>query len=91
MATSAATLVEENSGARVLIVDDDEELCELMTLRLGSHGYGVSSVHTAEQALSAVLSERPDAVILDLRLGADDGLNVLVELLSHNTLPFSGS
>ena len=56
MATSAATLVEENSGARVLIVDDDEELCELMTLRLGSHGYGVSSVHTAEQAKNVASS-----------------------------------
>lgn len=74
---------ELNVGAQVLIVDDDEELCELLSLRLSAHGYESRAVHTGVAALAALSEARPAAVILDLRLNGEDGLELLVELLER--------
>ncbi|MDB5215210.1 MAG: Response regulator of zinc sigma-54-dependent two-component system [Myxococcaceae bacterium] len=65
------------AGPRILVVDDDTELCELLTLRIGGKGYDVTLAHTVAEALRFVASERWDAVLLDLRLGEEDGLDVL--------------
>lgn len=67
----------------VLVIDDDQHLCELLSLRLGAQGYRVSLIHTAGESLALVRRDRPDAVVLDLRLGHDDGLDVLVALLDY--------
>jgi two-component system response regulator GlrR len=63
--------------AHVLLVDDDVELCELLAVRLEANGYRVSSDHTTAAALQRVGREHVDAILLDLRMGNDDGLDVL--------------
>ena len=63
--------------AHVLLVDDDVELCELLSVRLEANGYRVSSDHTTAAALRRVGREHVDAILLDLRMGNDDGLDVL--------------
>ncbi|MBX3187128.1 MAG: sigma-54-dependent Fis family transcriptional regulator [Labilithrix sp.] len=64
-------------GARVLVVDDDPELCELLAVRIEAKGYEVTTVQTGARALELSGRERWDAMLLDLRLGQDDGLDVL--------------
>jgi two-component system response regulator GlrR len=73
---------EERSAARphVVVVDDEAELCELIGLRLEHHGYRVSSCQTGREALALLERERVDALILDLRLEGEDGMDVLREL-----------
>ena len=66
-----------NEGAKVLVVDDDQELCELLQLRLEAGGYEVEVAHDVGGALGAVCASRPAAVVLDLRLGSEDGFDVL--------------
>jgi len=66
----------EDTG-HVLLVDDDVELCELLAIRLRAAGYAVSVEHDVTGALSHIGRERVDAVLLDLRLGSDDGFQVL--------------
>jgi two-component system response regulator GlrR len=61
----------------VLIVDDDIELCDLLSLRLEANGYEVSCTHEVASALRALGLERVDAILLDLRLGAESGFEVL--------------
>ncbi len=63
--------------ATILIVDDDVELCLLLSLRLAANGYEATSHHTTKDALRAIGLERLDAVLLDLRLGAENGFEVL--------------
>ncbi len=65
------------SPARVLLVDDDIELCELLAVRLEASGYLVSADHTTADALRRVGREHVDAILLDLHMGNDDGLDVL--------------
>jgi DNA-binding response OmpR family regulator len=55
-------------AASVLIVNDDRVSMDHLGLTLSLEGYGIRKAHTAEQGLCEALRERPDVVILDVRL-----------------------
>src|SRR5262245_55025807 len=61
----------------VLIVDDEEAVCWALERALGRDGYSVSLAASAEQALASLQRQRPDVVILDVRLPGMDGLTAL--------------
>ncbi len=71
------TRTRSEEPAKVLIVDDDRELCELLSIRIEAAGYDVAVEHDVRGALSHVGRERVDAILLDLRLGQEDGFDVL--------------
>jgi two-component system response regulator MprA len=60
----------------VLVVDDDRSLREALARTLGLAGYEVRTVESGHQAMGAVASDAPDAVVLDLGLPDIDGLEV---------------
>jgi len=60
----------------ILVVDDEEDIQELVTLNLRREGYSVVTCETGEQALRQVAAKAPDAIILDLMLPGIDGLEV---------------
>ncbi|MFV2055112.1 MAG: sigma 54-interacting transcriptional regulator [Thiohalomonadales bacterium] len=60
--------------ARTLLVDDDADLLRLMSIRMRSAGYEVTTVESAEKALAQLSVVRPDVIITDLRMGGMDGL-----------------
>ena len=66
-----------SKAARVLIVDDEAGLLEMLAIVLQRSGYEVRTAGDERGALEAFRAERPDLVLLDLRLGNDDGLQVL--------------
>src|SRR5215471_4511692 len=61
---------------RILVVDDEEDLLELLNYNLTKEGFRVSCVGTGEEALSEARSVLPDLVLLDLLLPSVDGLEV---------------
>jgi two-component system, NtrC family, response regulator GlrR len=63
--------------ARIMIVDDDAALCELLLLRLSAKGYAAFAEATVRSAVKRVERERVDVLLLDLRLGNEDGFDVL--------------
>ncbi len=65
---------------RVLLVDDDEALCELLSEYLESEGFSVHSVHDGAQALEVAQQETWDAIILDVMLPGMNGFDVLKRL-----------
>ncbi|MBX3211435.1 MAG: sigma-54-dependent Fis family transcriptional regulator [Labilithrix sp.] len=71
------TTRRSEGAANVLVVDDDRELCELLAIRIEAAGYNVSVEHDVRGALAHVGRERVDAILLDLRLGQEDGFDVL--------------
>ncbi|HVJ90531.1 MAG TPA: sigma-54 dependent transcriptional regulator [Labilithrix sp.] len=73
------------SAPNVLLVDDDQELCELLSIRIEAAGYNVAVAHDVSGALSHVGRERVDAVLLDLRLGDEDGFDVLDGIAKRST------
>lgn len=69
--------------ARVLLIDDDPDFCELLSTYLVSQGFAVETLHGGREALDRLAdatAERPDAVCLDLMMPAPNGLEVLTKL-----------
>lgn len=84
---------------RVLVVDDDESLLKVLSIRLERAGYGVKTVTDGQQALAAIPGYRPHLVITDMRMDGMDGLHLfdaihereptlpVVLLTAHGTIP----
>ena len=69
----------------LLIVDDEIEIRDLLVLFLTGHGYRVTAVESALEALRFVQKEKPDLIISDLQLEDSDGLAMIEQLKA--TLP----
>jgi two-component system phosphate regulon response regulator PhoB len=67
---------------RILVVDDEEDLAELVRYNLTKEGYVVTCVGSGEQALGEARSQVPDLIVLDLLLPKVDGLDVCKQLKS---------
>jgi two-component system phosphate regulon response regulator PhoB len=65
---------------RILVVDDEEDIRELVRLNLAREGYEVCDCETGEQALSLSHATVPDLVVLDLMLPGMDGLEACRKL-----------
>lgn len=74
-------------GGRILTVEDDRDIREIVTLGLGSLGYEVHSAPDAAQGLSEFLALRPDAVLVDLLLPGMDGLTLCRRLREISDVP----
>ncbi len=63
---------------QIMVVDDDQAICEFLRMFLDGLGYHGIAVHNAEQAVQLYSAERPDAVIMDVIMpGSMDGLGAL--------------
>ncbi len=62
--------------ARILVVDDEPDLLDLVQYNLAQAGYDVTCVGSGEEALASAGSPRPDLVVLDVLLPGMDGLDV---------------
>jgi two-component system alkaline phosphatase synthesis response regulator PhoP len=69
--------------SRVLVVDDEEDLLELVRYNLAKDGYQVECVASGELALKSARRQPPDLIVLDLMLPAVDGLEVCRRLKSE--------
>ena len=68
----------------ILVVDDDLDLLQLLSLRLRSAGYAVITANSAEKALDELVLHRPHLVITDLRMDGMDGMALLSEIRREN-------
>jgi two-component system OmpR family response regulator len=67
----------DGSPVRVLVVDDEVNLAELVSMALRYEGWEVAVAHSGAKAVSAAKEFRPDAVVLDMMLPDFDGLEVM--------------
>jgi len=74
----SSALRPEHNG--VLLVDDEGDLLLALSDLLEGRGYCVSTASDGEMARTRVLSERPAVALIDIRLGARDGIREMVEL-----------
>ncbi|HBM83060.1 MAG TPA: DNA-binding response regulator, partial [Halieaceae bacterium] len=69
---------------RILLIDDDRELCQLLREFLSSDGFAVDSCHDGADALQVAQSTTYEAIILDVMLPGMQGLELLRRLRSAN-------
>jgi len=75
------------SDAKILLADDDEELCQLLADFLVREGFAVDLAHDGETTLRLAAEGGYDAVILDVMLPNRSGLDVLRELRRSSQVP----
>ena len=77
--TNSAPALTRPDGTplRVLVVDDEVNIAELISMALRYEGWEPTVAHTGSKAVSAAKDSRPDAVVLDMMLPDFDGLEVL--------------
>ncbi len=68
------------SKEKILVVDDEEDILELLDYNLSKEGYKVDCVSSGEAACQAAKSLNPDVIVLDLMLPGIDGLEVCRKL-----------
>jgi DNA-binding response OmpR family regulator len=73
--------------ARVLVVDDEPMVRDVLARYLEQEGFAVSTAADGQEALSAFETEHPDLVLLDLMLPRIDGLEVFQRMRSGSTTP----
>ena len=75
------------SQTRILLIDDDEKFCRLISEYLSRFGYEVCSVHSGTDGASLAIQDNWHAVILDVMLPGMDGFEVLQKLREQTTMP----
>ena len=72
---------------RVLVVDDDSSLSEMLTIVLRSEGFEPRVCPTGDQAMAMVREFKPDLVLLDLMLPGKDGVDVCRQIRGESGVP----
>ena len=65
---------------KVLIVDDEPDNVELMIRRLSRRGFAVIGAFSAEEAITAAIADRPDIILMDIKMPVVDGLEATRQL-----------
>jgi two-component system response regulator RegA len=75
-----ASAPDPHDRARLLLVDDDVALCEVLSRALANRGFDVTTAHTAEDAIRMIDAEPPEYAVIDLRLPDQSGLKLVQHL-----------
>ncbi|WP_432404323.1 response regulator [Wukongibacter sp. M2B1] len=76
-----------NKNTRIMVVDDDENIAELISLYLNREGYETKEFHSGVEALKEFTSFTPDLIILDIMLPEMDGYEVCTEIRKKSSAP----
>ena len=88
LASNHATLQSRGASAhRILIVDDDPDICEMLSDYLEAEGYCVEAVGSGQEALARVAGAEYTLIILDIMLPGVNGLDVLRLLRASSQIP----
>ncbi len=74
-------------GKRILVVDDNEDLTQIVSLVLKSNGYDVQTCHSISDAHSYVTDWQPEVLVLDINVSGEDGRYFCSNLKESNTSP----
>lgn len=71
---------------KVLIVEDDDKMCKMLSFLFTAKGIKVKSVHNGFEAFKSLEEERPDSIILDLMMPEMDGIEFCSKIKEKSSL-----
>src|SRR5699024_2320967 len=74
-------------GMKILVVEDEKPIADILKFNLEKEGYEVICVHDGNEAIEIAEEEEPDLILLDLMLPGKDGYEVLREIRKTQTMP----
>jgi len=75
----------KESAVRILLIEDDENVAEVLADAFAADGHETAITHTGEEGLAYLARERPDVVVLDMRLPTLNGVGVLRQIRSTDS------
>ncbi|MBF0469938.1 MAG: response regulator [Gammaproteobacteria bacterium] len=84
------SLDEAQSAVKVLVVEDEKNICDMLRMALGQKGMEVSEAADAEIALKVIATDRPDLLLIDWNLPGISGIELVQKLRKdpmHRQLP----
>ena len=73
--------------ARILVVDDERPIAEILKYNLEREGFAVILAHDGEEALLRLEQDEPDLILLDIMLPKKDGFTLCREIRAHREIP----
>jgi two-component system response regulator CpxR len=77
----------ESTAGRILVIDDDAELCKLVARFLSAEGFRVETVRTSVQGVERARSGEHELIVLDVMLPGMDGFEILRRLRAESSTP----
>src|SRR5215470_10840777 len=77
----------DSTSGRILVIDDDAELCKLVARFLTAEGFRVETVRTSTQGLERARSGQHELIVLDVMLPGLDGFEILRRLRADSRTP----
>ena len=71
------------SKQRILIVDDEDDICMILSYSLQQVGYDVQTAHSAEEALPMIQTNRPHLILLDIMMDGMSGTEMAAYMHTH--------
>lgn len=80
--------VQQKMSKKILAVDDDPDIVEVIKIILEEEGYEVSTLTSGINILNIISTTRPDLILLDVMLGGMDGREICKSIKSHSIFKF---
>src|SRR5690606_41246806 len=77
----------KGSGMKILVVDDEKPIAEILKFNLEKEGYEVICAHDGNDAIELAEKEKPDLILLDIMLPGKDGNEVCREIRKTQNMP----
>ena len=74
--------MSQERGKRILVIDDEAALCEVLKARFETFGYSVTTACDGQKGWQEILAHLPDVILLDIRMPGEDGYTFLRKLRS---------
>ena len=74
-------------AARILLVDDDRQLCEMLSEYLSADGFEVAAVHDGQAGVNEARSGAFDVIVMDITMPVIDGFEALRRIRTESAVP----